>query len=132
MRGSTDPDLTAQSDRELAARMAEGDTTALGVLYDRHGPMAFGLALRVVGDRSLAEDVVEKAFMEAWRNPGQYDASAGAVRTWLTAVVYRSSIDAVRRHSSSPDTAPEGRSLRALPALHVAERSSTDAAAHPA
>jgi len=54
-----DADLTHVADRDLMARIATGDARALGFVHDRHGSAAFGLALRIVRDRSHAEDVVQ-------------------------------------------------------------------------
>lgn len=87
MNGSEDADPSATTDRDLLARVSAGDTTALGVLYDRHGPAAFGLALRIVRDRSVAEDVVQEAFLGAWRTAGRHDARRAEVRTWIMAIV---------------------------------------------
>lgn len=89
-------------------RIAGGDATALGVLYDRHGPSAFGLALRIVRDRSLAEDVVQEAFLGAWRNAGRYDATRAEVRTWIMAIVHHRSIDVVRKRRPESDLPADG------------------------
>ena len=59
--------------------------------------MAYGFALRITGDASLADDVVQEAFVGAWRNAGRYATERGSVKTWLLAIVHHRAIDAIRR-----------------------------------
>jgi RNA polymerase sigma-70 factor (ECF subfamily) len=59
--------------------------------------MAFSIAYRITGDRSAAEDVVQDAFLGAWRNAGRYAGARGSVRTWLLSIVHHRAIDAIRR-----------------------------------
>lgn len=85
--------------------MAEG-LDALGILYDRYATMAYSIAQRITNDPSLAEDVVQEAFVGAWRNAARYQADRGSVKTWLMAIVHHRAIDAVRRRkltSELPD-----------------------------
>lgn len=81
------------SDGELLARVASGDDAALGVLYDRYGRLALGLAYRVLGDRGQAEDVVQEAFLSVWRRAATFDAQRGSARGWLTSIVHNAAID---------------------------------------
>jgi RNA polymerase sigma-70 factor (ECF subfamily) len=69
--------------------------------------MAFSIAYRITGDRTAAEDVVQEAFLGAWRNAGRYVDARGTVRTWLLSIVHHRAIDAVRRRrpaSELPET----------------------------
>ena len=84
-------------DREVLGRVATGQLEALEELYDRYRTMAFSIALRITTDASLAEDVVQDAFLGAWRNAGRYAETRASVRTWLLAIVHHRAIDAVRR-----------------------------------
>jgi len=84
-------------DREALARVAAGQTDALEQLYDRYRSMAYAIALRITADPASAEDVVQEAFLGAWRNAARYDDSRGSVRTWLLAIVHHRAIDALRR-----------------------------------
>ena len=86
-----------RTDRIQMARLARGDLGALDVLYEQHGAMAFSIAYRITGDRSAAEDVVQEAFLGAWRNAGRYVDARGSVRTWLLSIVHHRAIDAIRR-----------------------------------
>ena len=94
-------------DRQVLARIANGELNALEALYDRYRTMAYSIALRVTGDASLAEDVLQEAFLGAWRHAGRYAEGRGSVKTWLLAIVHHRAIDAVRRRrptNSLPET----------------------------
>jgi len=78
-------------------RLAGGDLGALDLLYEQYGAMAFSIAYRITGDRSAAEDVVQDAFLGAWRNAGRYADGRGSVRTWLLSIVHHRAIDTIRR-----------------------------------
>jgi RNA polymerase sigma factor (sigma-70 family) len=90
-------DLAHLSDEALVALIARSDDAALAELYDRFGRVAYGLALRVVRDSALAEDVVQEAFLAAWRSAGRFVAERGKARTWLLTLVHRRAVDLVRR-----------------------------------
>ena len=68
-------------------RLAGGDLAALDGLYEHYGAMAFSIAYRITGDRTAAEDVVQEAFLGAWRNAARYVDARGSVRTWLLSSV---------------------------------------------
>lgn len=88
------------ADTRLARRIAEGDSTALGELYDRFGRPAYSLARRICADDGLAEDVVQEAFLAFWRDPSRFDPAKGKFGTWLLTLVHHKSVDAVRRESA--------------------------------
>jgi RNA polymerase sigma-70 factor, ECF subfamily len=85
------------ADEELAALVDDKDPTAFEVFYDRHGGAAYSLALRIVGDRTAAEDVIQEAFLSIWRSSARYDPARGSVRSWMLGVVRNRAIDALRR-----------------------------------
>jgi len=70
-------------DADLVAAMAAGDRGALASLYERHGGLLLGLALRIVRERREAEDLLHDVFLEAWRSAKSFDPKRGRVRTWL-------------------------------------------------
>ena len=84
-------------DRNVLQRVAAGELDALERLYDRYRTMAYSIALRITADATLAEDVVQDAFLGAWRNAGRYAESRASVKTWLLAIVHHRAVDAVRR-----------------------------------
>jgi RNA polymerase sigma factor (sigma-70 family) len=90
-------DLAHLSDEALVALVARGEEWALAELYDRHGRLAYGLALRVVRDPALAEDVVQEAFVAVWRSAGRYVPERSKASTWLLTLVHRRAVDLVRR-----------------------------------
>lgn len=85
------------SDEALVALVARGDEDALAELYDRVGRMAYGLALRVLRDERHAEDAVQEAFLQVWRNAGSFRADRAKASTWILTLVHRRAVDVVRR-----------------------------------
>jgi RNA polymerase sigma-70 factor (ECF subfamily) len=76
------PDVEAD-DRELIRRVAGGDRTALGLLYDRYAPIVLALGQKILRSRREAEDLLQDVFLEAWRQAGDYEPARGSVRTWI-------------------------------------------------
>jgi RNA polymerase sigma-70 factor (ECF subfamily) len=96
-------DEVRADDARLADRIRSGETEALGELYDRHGATALATALRVVGSREEAEDVVHDAFVTVWRKIDRFDAERGSLRAWLTTVVRNRAIDRIRARRATVD-----------------------------
>ncbi|MGN6177529.1 MAG: sigma-70 family RNA polymerase sigma factor [Streptosporangiaceae bacterium] len=84
------------ADALLTARLAAGDDRALDEAFDRLGPAVYGAALRVLGEWTAAQDVVQDVFVELWSNPGRYDPAAGSLRTYLTVLARHRAVDIVR------------------------------------
>jgi RNA polymerase sigma-70 factor (ECF subfamily) len=93
-------DLSEARDRELLSRVAGGDEDAFRGLFDRYATTAKALALRVIRQPHLAEEIVQEAFLAVWRNPSGYDGSRGSVKSWLMATVHHRAVDLVRREES--------------------------------
>ena len=89
-------DAAAPSDVLLIAGMAQGDEGAASALYDRHGAVMYGLALRMVGESADAEDVVLDAFAQSWRDASRYDSARGSVAGWLTTITRTRALDLIR------------------------------------
>ena len=85
------------ADRAVLALVTAGHLDALQDLYDRYRTMAYSIALRITADASLAEDVVQDAYLGVWRNAGRYVEGRGSVKTWLLSIVHHRAVDAVRR-----------------------------------
>ena len=90
-----DADLIA-----LLDRVARQEPDALKALYDRCSSKLYGLALRVVGQRDWAEDVLQEAFLTIWRNAGDYRASLSPPMAWLGLIVRSRGLDFLRRRVS--------------------------------
>ena len=85
------------ADRAVLIRIANGELGALDDLYERYKTMAYSIAYRITNDATLAEDVVQEAFLGAWRNAARYVEGRGSVKTWLLSIVHHRAIDAIRR-----------------------------------
>ena len=85
--------LAASTDPDLVERLKKRDPQALAELYDRYGRMVYGLILRVVGDRGIAEDLVQETFLRVWNRVGGFDTGRGAIGPWLLAVARNRAID---------------------------------------
>jgi len=93
----------ALGDARRADRIRDGDAGALGELYDRHAAAALAVAIRIVGGRAEAEDVVHDAFVAVWRKIDRFDAQRGSLRAWLLTVVRNRAIDRVRARRTAVD-----------------------------
>jgi len=89
-----------QRDSQLVALVAEADAAALEALYDRYGRAAYSLALRILTDQTLAQDVVREVFLSLWRDARRFDASRGTVGTYLLSMTHHRSVDVVRREEN--------------------------------
>jgi RNA polymerase sigma-70 factor, ECF subfamily len=90
-------DIRNLADEEVMQLVGEGDPRAFELVYDRHGGAAFSLAYRMVGQRVVAEEIVQEAFLSIWRSRMRYDAARGSVRTWVLGIVHNRGVDALRR-----------------------------------
>jgi RNA polymerase sigma-70 factor (ECF subfamily) len=90
------------TDEQLVARSVRGDATAFEVLYDRYAPTVMGLALRIVADRALAEEVVQETFWRVWQNAASFQVQRGAFAGWLLSITRNLAIDMCRRRNVRP------------------------------
>jgi RNA polymerase sigma-70 factor, ECF subfamily len=92
-------DLSLIADEQLVERVANGDASALEALYDRYVRQCFGLALRIVEEPALAEEVVQEVFTKFWVMPANYSPDKGKFVRWLLSLVHHRCIDELRRKS---------------------------------
>lgn len=105
----------AETDGELLRRVVERDEGAFDTLYRRYAPAAYGVALRVLRQPALAEEVAAEAFLAVWTAPHAYDPSRGTFRMFLLSLVHHRAVDAVRREErlrsreqrANPPAAPD-------------------------
>jgi RNA polymerase sigma-70 factor (ECF subfamily) len=91
----------------LLRRLAAGDQKALGEFYDLYAGLANGLALRILRDSSDAEDVVQEAFVQVWRQASRYDPRRGSPQAWLCTIARTRALDRLRRRVSRREEATE-------------------------
>jgi RNA polymerase sigma-70 factor (ECF subfamily) len=92
-------ELLALADEDLMQLVYDGDQRAFEIIFDRHSTVAFSLAYRMCGRRTIAEDIVQEAFLSLWRSGARYDRGRGSVRSWVLGVVHNRTIDAFRRET---------------------------------
>ena len=85
---------------QLLDRIAAHDEAALKTLYEQTSSKLFGLALRVLGHRDWAEDVLQEAFITIWRVAGDYRASLSPPMAWMGLIVRSRALDLLRRRSA--------------------------------
>lgn len=96
MSTDTAQENASRADEELMAAIARAEEWAMEQLYERYGRYAYALAYRIVRDATLAEDIVQDAFLSVWRKATMYQERQGSVRSWLQAIVHHRAIDRVR------------------------------------
>jgi RNA polymerase sigma factor (sigma-70 family) len=117
--------------RQLVAainRVAGGDRAALRLVYSETSAKLFGVCLRILGDRSEAEDVLQDVYLTVWRKAASFDEAVASPITWLVAIARNRSIDRLRssagsRAHASLDAAAEvpDEGLSALERLEIGE-----------
>jgi RNA polymerase sigma-70 factor (ECF subfamily) len=86
----------------VLAGLAANDQVAAEVFVRRFASRAYGLAVTMLSDPALAEDVAQEALLRAWRHAGSFDARRGSVATWVLSIVRHLAIDALRVRRSDP------------------------------
>jgi RNA polymerase sigma-70 factor, ECF subfamily len=117
---ATEAPAPVDADAALVRRVAAGEHDALRELYARYGSLIHALALRIIGDRHLAEEVVQDVFFTVWRQARRHDPDRGRLATWLITLARNRAVEQLRgdpdRVAAAADAA-EGvaRALAALP-----------------
>ena len=93
---------SGRSDEELVAALVEGDEAALGELYDRHAESLFRVALLRLGDRGLAEEVLQDTYLALWNRAELFDGRQGSVIGWLSTIARNRAIDRLRSSARRP------------------------------
>jgi RNA polymerase sigma-70 factor, ECF subfamily len=93
-------DLRDASDANLVVGVGRFREEALAEIYRRHAGAAYGLAHRIVGDRAMAEEVVQEVFLRMWNEPEKFDPERGSLRAYVLTQTHGRSVDVVRAESS--------------------------------
>jgi RNA polymerase sigma-70 factor, ECF subfamily len=103
-------------DRALVSAIARRDHAAFERFYDRYHALVYHLVLKILHDRSDAEEVVYQIFWQVWREAGKYEARRGSVITWLSLLARSRAIDAVRSRRDHPVSDNEAQESATEPA----------------
>jgi RNA polymerase sigma-70 factor (ECF subfamily) len=93
--------VDAAAEADLVRRLLARDQSALRLVIERFGPLVLGMARRVVGEPSLAEEVAQDTFLALWRRPGAFDSERGTLANFLVGVARNKAIDLVRREQGA-------------------------------
>lgn len=85
---------------DVAARLVAGDGDALRTVYREYAPAVYGLALRIVANEAIAEDVTQDVFVRLWERPERFDPSRGPLRAYLLAMAHSRAVERVRAEES--------------------------------
>lgn len=108
----------------LMGRVAASDRTAFNQLYAATSAKLFGIVLRILRRRDLAEEVLQEVYVKIWQRAGDFDAARSSPVTWMATIARNSALDVARRRSHVPiDEAPEALQVSdpAKPALEQLE-----------
>lgn len=95
--------LEAISDEELIGRVAAREADAPAELFRRHGAAMFAVSCKIARDPALAEDALQDACLQAWRDAGRYDAARGSVLSWLLVITRGRTLDRLRSRQTRDD-----------------------------
>ena len=95
-------DVRSLSDESLLAGLGSGDPERSAAFVRRFQARVFGLAMTIVGDADVAEEVAQESLLRAWRHADTYDPSRGRVLTWLLTITRNVALDALRMRQQIP------------------------------
>jgi RNA polymerase sigma-70 factor (ECF subfamily) len=101
-----DADATRSQLAATLMRVAGGDRAALRIVYQDTSAKLFGVCLRILNDRSEAEDVLQEVYVTVWRKAGTFDPGRASPITWLVAIARNRSIDRLRSSAVSRRSEP--------------------------
>jgi RNA polymerase sigma-70 factor (ECF subfamily) len=99
----TSEDYAALDDETLVRLLVEQDVRALDTLYVRYSRPIFSLALKILGDREIVEEVVQEVFMRLWTRAGSFDPQRGKLLSWLLTIAHHRAVDELRRRRAQPE-----------------------------
>ena len=107
-------------DVHLMGRVAAGDQEAFAAIFDRHSPIVLGVLMRMMRDKSLAEEILQEAFLQAWRQAASYRPQKATPRGWLVMLARSRALDRLRadraRRGREDATARQGGAAALVPA----------------
>ncbi len=91
------------SKEELLAKIATGDHSAFGELYDQFAPRVLGLVRRLLIDHAQSEEVAQEVFLEIWQSASRFDPARGGAATWILTMTHRRAVDRIRSSQAGRD-----------------------------
>jgi len=92
--------VTSMIDPTLLARVVKGDQQAFSQLYDHSSTLLFTLAVRILGNREEAAELLQDVYLEVWRKVSRYDVGRGTPVAWLVTLTKSRAIDRLRARAS--------------------------------
>ena len=83
-------------EREIIALLAKGDRRAIDLAYQNYGNAIYGIIIRVVKSKEVAEEVLQDVFVKVWKNAGRYNKHKGRLFTWFANIARNAAIDSIR------------------------------------
>lgn len=99
-------DVAGIPDTQLMVSLVRGDPTALAALYDRYADVVYRAAFRRLGDRQMAEEVVQDTWLALWDHAGSFDPTAGSLIAWLSTIARNRAVDRLRALGRRPGALP--------------------------
>jgi RNA polymerase sigma-70 factor (ECF subfamily) len=119
----------------LLADVARGEREAFAIIYDRHSAVVFGLGLRILRDRGMAEELVQDVFVSVWRRAAAFDPQRAGAAAWIASIARNAAIDRLRREQARPAFAAgdmQGESFAGVAAASSVGGTSVGVAVDPA
>ena len=124
MADKTENFFSVLPDEDLFKEIANGQRQAFSVIYDRYSSQLYGLALKILQNQTLADDVIQDVFVNIWKKAGTYDRSKGTPIAWMMILCRNRCIDALRRLNKN-------RSRSAVLTEELVQTVSDESAANP-
>jgi RNA polymerase sigma-70 factor, ECF subfamily len=98
--GSSNSMLTDESDLQVLTALRQGNTNALGIIYDRYGTAVYRLALKILANLTEAEDLTQEVFLAFWRGVDKYDVDRGTLIVFLLTITRSRALNRIKQQSS--------------------------------
>jgi RNA polymerase sigma-70 factor, ECF subfamily len=98
--GFSKPMLADESDLQVLTALQQGNTTALGIVYDRYGTSVYRLALRMLANQTEAEDLTQEVFLAFWRGVDKYDVDRGTLVVFLLTITRSRALNRLKQQGS--------------------------------
>ena len=95
--------MSALLEKHIIELLQERNEKAISLLYEHYGDTLYGVALKVVRDEELAQDVLQESFVKIWKKSDSYDAAKAKLFTWLFRITRNTAIDKLRSINTKSD-----------------------------